>query len=73
MPPKIVFDKIEFVKLKIINNFKQNTDETDFQNNQKCIENPYQHMDFKNLQKKIREPKVLRLLPNLCNFQKKNP
>ncbi len=52
MLPKIVFDKIEFFKFKIINNFKQNIDETDFQYNQ-----PYQHMDFKNLKKKIREPK----------------
>jgi hypothetical protein len=29
-------------------------------------------MDLKNLNKKIREPKVLRLLPNVCGFQKEN-
>jgi hypothetical protein len=29
-------------------------------------------MDFKNLKKQIREPKVSRLLPNVCNFQKEN-
>ncbi len=27
---------------------------------------------FKNLKKKIREPKVLRLLLNVCDFQKEN-
>jgi hypothetical protein len=27
-------------------------------------------MDFKNLKEKIWEPKVLRLLPNVCDFQK---
>ncbi len=29
------------------------------QNNKNPYENPYQPMDFKNLKKKIREPKVL--------------
>ncbi len=29
-------------------------------------------MDFKNLKKKIREPKVSRLLPNVCDFQKQS-
>jgi len=28
MLPKVVFDKTEFVKFKISNNFKQNIDET---------------------------------------------
>jgi hypothetical protein len=55
---KVAFDKIVFVKFKISNNFKQN------------IENLYQPMDIKNIKKKIREP-VLRLLPNLCDFQEK--
>jgi hypothetical protein len=35
-------------------------------------ENPYQPMDFKNLEKKICKPKVSRLLQNVCNFQKEN-
>jgi hypothetical protein len=35
-------------------------------------ENPYRHMDIKNLKKKIRESKVSRLLPNICDFQKVN-
>jgi hypothetical protein len=35
-------------------------------------ENPYHPMDFKILKKKIREPKVLRLLPNVCDFRKEN-
>jgi hypothetical protein len=29
-------------------------------------------MDFKNLKKKILEPKGSRLLPNVCDFQKEN-
>jgi hypothetical protein len=29
-------------------------------------------MDFKNLKKKIREPKVSRLLPNVCDFPEEN-
>ncbi len=29
-------------------------------------------MDFKNLKKKIQEPKVSRLLPNVCDLQKEN-
>jgi hypothetical protein len=29
-------------------------------------------MDFKNLKKKIRKPKVAGLLPNVCDFQKEN-
>jgi hypothetical protein len=29
-------------------------------------------MDFKILKKKIREPKALKLLPNVCDFQKEN-
>jgi hypothetical protein len=33
-------------------------------------ENSYQPMDFENLKKKIHEPQVLRLLPNVCDFQK---
>jgi hypothetical protein len=30
-------------------------------------------MDLKNLGEKVREPKVLRLLPNLFDFHTKNP
>jgi hypothetical protein len=33
----------------------------------------YQPTDFKNLKKKIREPKVSTLLPNVCDFQKEKP
>ncbi len=29
-------------------------------------------MDFKQLKSKIREPKVSRLLPNVCDFYKEN-
>jgi hypothetical protein len=30
-------------------------------------------MDLKNFKKKIHGPKVLRLLPNVCDFQNENP
>jgi hypothetical protein len=46
---------------------KGNIDETD----SKTAKNPYQPMDFKNLKKKTCEPKVSRLLPNLCDLHKK--
>jgi hypothetical protein len=40
-------------------------------NNQKIqLETPYQPMDVKILKKKICEPKVFRLLPNVRAFQK---
>ncbi len=29
-------------------------------------------MDFKNLKKKMHEPKLLRLLSNVCDFHKEN-
>ncbi len=52
-----VFDKTVFVKFKIIKNLNQNLDET-HQNNQKSQgKNPYQHVDFENLKKKIGESK----------------
>jgi hypothetical protein len=40
------------------------------QNNRKSIGNPYQPIDLKNLKQKICKPKVLRLLPSVCDFQK---
>jgi hypothetical protein len=43
------------------------------ENNQKSIGKSIPAYGFKNLKKKIREPKVLRLLPNICDFHKKNP
>ncbi len=55
---KVVFDKTMFVKFNINNNLKQNTF--------KSTKSLYQTMDFKNLKKKIREPKVSRRLPNVC-------
>jgi hypothetical protein len=42
------------------------------QNNQKSMGNPNQPLDFKNLKKKTSKPKVSRLLPNVCDFQKEN-
>jgi hypothetical protein len=38
----------------------------------KHIQNNQKSKGFKNLKKKIHEPKVSRLLPNVCNFQKEN-
>jgi hypothetical protein len=41
------------------------------QNNKKSIgKSLYQPMDFENLKKKLREPKVSRLLPSVGDFQK---
>jgi hypothetical protein len=37
-------------------------------NNQKAIRKSIPAHGFKNLEKKIREPKVSRLLPNLCDL-----
>ncbi len=68
---KVVFDKTVFVKFKISNNFKQNIDET-HPNHQKSKGNSIQLMDYKSHKKKIREPKVSRLLPNVCDFLKEN-
>jgi hypothetical protein len=43
-------------------------------NNQKSKgkSSPYQPLNFKNLKKKIGEPKVARLLPNVSYFQKES-
>jgi hypothetical protein len=48
-----------------------NIDETDLKqpNIQRKIQT--KPMDFKNLREKIHEPKVSRLLPNLCDFHTK--
>jgi hypothetical protein len=68
MLPKVVFDKTMFVKFKISNNLKQNIDETNSKQ-KKSIGKSIPAYGFKNLKKKIREPKVSRLLSNLCDFQ----
>jgi hypothetical protein len=64
--------KKEYIKFEINNKFKQNIDETHSKQPKIHRKNPYQPMDFENLKKKIREPKVSRLLPNVCDFQKEN-
>ncbi len=62
---KVVFDKTDLVKFTVSNNLKQ-------WNTFKTTKNPYQPLNFKNLKKKIGEPKVSRLLPNVCYFQKES-
>jgi hypothetical protein len=60
----VVFEKTAFVTFVISNYFKQNINETH-------SELPTIHTRpwiFKNLSKKISEPKVSRLLPNICDF-----
>jgi hypothetical protein len=42
------------------------------QNIQKSTAKSIPPLDFKNLKKKIREPKDLKLLPNVCDFQTEN-
>ncbi len=59
MLPKVVSDKVGFFKFKISNKVKQK------------IYKQILLMDFKNLMKKIGEPKVLRHLLNFCDFQLK--
>ncbi len=58
-----------FVKFENSNNFKQKIDERDFKTTKNLWENTYQPMDFKkNLKKKVRKPKVWRLLTKFCDF-----
>jgi hypothetical protein len=62
-----------FLKFKISNNFKQTIDEKHSkQPNIQSVGKSIPAYGFKNLKKKISEPKVSRLLPNVCNFQKEN-
>jgi hypothetical protein len=67
---KVNFDETAFAKFKISNNFKQNIDDT--QSEQPKIQRKILPLDFKSLEKKICEPKVSRLLPNVCDFRKEN-
>jgi hypothetical protein len=67
----VIFDKTLFEKFNNSSNFKQNIDET-LSKQLKSIKNPYQPMDVKNLTKKILEPKVSRLLPNVYDFREEN-
>ncbi len=46
MPPKVFFDKTEFVKFKASYNFQQNYQNYFQRNYQKSIENPYQANGF---------------------------
>jgi hypothetical protein len=62
MLPKVTLDKIAFVKFKISNGLKQNIDERD-------SKQPKIHRKIHTSLWKISEPKVSRLLPNLCDFQ----
>jgi hypothetical protein len=68
---KIVFAKTVFVKFNISNNFKQNIEET-LSKQQKSTGKSIPAFRFKKSQEKILEPKVSRLLPNVCDFQKEN-
>jgi hypothetical protein len=64
-------DKTVFVKFKISKNFDRYIDKTNVKQPKIHRKNPYQPMEFENLKEKIREPKISRLLPNLCDFHKK--
>jgi hypothetical protein len=66
---KVVSDKTALAKFEINNNFEQNIDATH-------SKEPKIHWKIltslwilKTSRKKIRKPKVSRLLPNLCDFQ----
>ncbi len=70
--PLVIFSKTVFAKFKINNNFKQNIDETDSKQpkTHKKIHTSLWILEISN--KKICEPKVSILLPNVCDFQKEN-
>ncbi len=68
---KVFFDKTEIVKFKISNNLKQNIDETPRKQPKIHRKIHTSHWILK-IKKTICEPKVSRLLSNVCNFQKEN-
>ncbi len=70
MLSKEIFDKATFNKVNICTN--QNDKMKHWWYRFKTTKNTYQPTDFKISRKKIRVPKVLRLLPNLCDSQKEN-
>jgi hypothetical protein len=63
---KDVLDKTAFVNIRCSNYFHT------FKTTKYPKKNLYQLKGSKNLKKKIPEPKVSRLLPNFCDFQKEN-
>jgi hypothetical protein len=63
---KVVFAKTDLVKFTVSNNLKQGNT---FKTTKNPKESPYKPLNFKNLKKKIGEPKVSRLLPNVCYLQ----
>jgi hypothetical protein len=65
------FDKVAFVNLTLVI-ISNKTFIKHIQNSKNPKKNPYQPMDLKISRKKIRSPKVLRLLPNVCVFQNEN-
>jgi hypothetical protein len=69
---KAVFDKTAFVKFIISNNFKQNMHKTHSKLPKIHWEIHTSLWIFEISRKNFREPKVLRLLPNVCDFQKEN-
>ncbi len=69
---KVFFHKTWFVKFKISNNLKQNIDETHSKQPKIYRKIHTSLWVSKNLKKKIHEPEVSRLLPNVCDFQKEN-
>jgi hypothetical protein len=67
---KVVFDKTAFVKFKISNTFKKNTDVTHSKQPRICRK-IHTSLWICKSEEKICELKVLRLLSNVCDFQKK--
>ncbi len=65
----VVFDKTAFVKFKISNTFKQNTDETQ----PKIYRKIYTSLWILKILRKNPEPKVSGLLPKVCEFKKRKP
>jgi hypothetical protein len=57
---------------KCLNKSKLIIDKNRHKTTKNSNENLNLPLDFKNLKKIIRQSKVLRLLPNVCDFQKEN-
>ncbi len=64
---KVVFDKTAFVQILDYYKFKQKIDETHSKQS-KTLKKIHSILLILKISRKIREPKVLRLLLNVCDF-----
>jgi hypothetical protein len=69
MLPKVVYDKTAFVKFKIVDNFKQNIDETNSKQPKIHRKIHSSLWTLKISRKKSTNQNVKSHFPNLCDFQ----